>query len=81
MPHSFAHQEGREGSFDPINTEENRLNKACCLVLDIQCHCVWSSVRAWMVRLFKGHGIKYLSQKEQRKLPGSEALKLRVSFI
>lgn len=34
-----------------------------------------------MVRLFKGHGIKYLSQKEQRKLPGSEALKLRVSFI
>lgn len=31
MPHSFAHQEGREGSFDPINAEENRLNKVCCL--------------------------------------------------
>lgn len=49
MPHSFAHQEGREGSFDPINAEENRLNKACCLVLDIQCHCVCGAVfvRGW----------------------------------
>lgn len=38
MPHSFAHQEGREGSFDPINAEENRLNKVFCL-LDIHCDC------------------------------------------
>lgn len=43
MPHSFAHQEGREGSFDPINAEENRLNKVCRLTPGHPARlCVWS---------------------------------------
>lgn len=65
MPHWFAHQEGREGSFDPINAEENRLNEFCCLTPG---HPVWLCVEAcesvWrcMTRSCKGCRMKVTTE-------------------
>lgn len=76
--HSFAHQEGREGSFDPINAEENRcltpghsVRQGICL---INCAGAWWG---W-ARTPDGSNAPLMPMAEvsecRGELPGLEAL-------